>query len=132
MCIAIWGDASASEGDAEDIVQELLLAIHLKRGTWDQTRSIGPWIAVIVHNKLGDSVRRRGRHPSVPSEDLMDTLGVEDQNDGLPSGEIDRLLIQLKSEQRDMFQSFSIRGGSVRQTVRRFHTSEGAVGVALQ
>jgi hypothetical protein len=48
------------------------------------------------------------------------------------SAEIDRLLIQLKSEQRDMFQSISIRGGRVRQTVRRFHMSEGAVGVALQ
>jgi DNA-directed RNA polymerase specialized sigma24 family protein len=83
MCIATSGDAGASDGDAEDIVQELPLAIHLKRATRDQTRSIGPWIAVIVHNKLVDSVRRRGRHPSVPSEDLMNTLGVEDQNDGL-------------------------------------------------
>jgi hypothetical protein len=62
----------------------------------------------------------------------MNTLGAEDQNDGLSSGKIDRLLIQLKLAQRDMFQSISIRGGSVRQTVRRFHMSEGAVGVAPQ
>jgi DNA-directed RNA polymerase specialized sigma24 family protein len=27
------------EGEAEDVVQEVLLAIHLKRGTWDQAQA---------------------------------------------------------------------------------------------
>jgi RNA polymerase sigma factor (sigma-70 family) len=121
----------ASEGDAEDIVQEVLLAIHLKRGTWDQARPIGPWMAAIVRNKLVDTVRRRGRHPTVPIEDVMDTLGVEDQNDDLSDREIDRLLIQLKAEQRDIIQSISIKGSSVRETADRLHMSEGAVRVAL-
>src|SRR5271157_5484066 len=30
-------------GEAEDVVQETLLAIHLKRHTWDLDRPIGPW-----------------------------------------------------------------------------------------
>ena len=34
--LARWGDA-----DAEDVVQETLLAIHLKRHTWDETRPSG-------------------------------------------------------------------------------------------
>jgi DNA-directed RNA polymerase specialized sigma24 family protein len=33
---------TAADGEAEDIVQEALLAIHLKRGTWDQSRPIAP------------------------------------------------------------------------------------------
>src|SRR5260370_40896539 len=91
--------SGASEGDAEDIVQEVPLAIHLKRGTWDQSRPIGPWIAAMVRNKLVDTLRRRGRHTTVAIEDVMDTLGVEDQNDGLSHREIDRLLTRLKTRQ---------------------------------
>jgi Sigma-70 region 2 len=35
-------------GEAEDVVQETLLAIHLKRYTWDLDRPIGPWITAIA------------------------------------------------------------------------------------
>jgi RNA polymerase sigma factor (sigma-70 family) len=121
----------ASEGDAEDIVQEALLAIHLKRGTWDQSRPIGPWIAAIVHNKLIDSLRRRGRHVTVPIEHVIETLGAEDHGDGATSGEIDGLLAQLKVRQRDIVKSISINGSSVRETADRLQMTEGAVRVAL-
>src|SRR5580704_13370090 len=32
----------APEGEVEDIVQEVLLTIHLKRGTWDRSRPSDP------------------------------------------------------------------------------------------
>ena len=60
----------APEGEVEDLVQEVLLTIHLKRGTWDQSRPIGPWVAAIARNKLIDVLRRR-RHITVPIEDLV-------------------------------------------------------------
>src|SRR6202162_5938593 len=56
----------APEGEVEDLVQEVLLTIHLKRGTWDQSRPIGPWVAAIARNKLIDVLDRRGRRVSVP------------------------------------------------------------------
>jgi RNA polymerase sigma factor (sigma-70 family) len=121
----------ASEGDAEDIVQEALLAIHLKRGTWDQSRPIGPWIAAIVHNKLVDSLRRRGRHVTVPIEDVIETLGAEDHAGDATPGEIDGLLGQLKLRQREIVKSISINGSSVRETADRLRMTEGAVRVAL-
>jgi RNA polymerase sigma-70 factor (ECF subfamily) len=123
--------AGASEGDVEDIVQEVLLAIHLKRGTWDQSRPIGPWIAAIVRHKLVDALRRRGRHVTVPIDEVIDTLGAEDHADGASPAEIDRLLAQLKIRQREIVKSISINGSSVRETADRLHMSEGAVRVAL-
>jgi RNA polymerase sigma factor (sigma-70 family) len=122
-----------SEGDAEDIVQEVLLAIHLKRGTWDQSRPIGPWITAIVRNKLIDALRRRGRHITVPIDDIIDTLGAEDDGDGegAAPGEIDGLLSQLKIRQREIVKSISINGSSVRETADRLQMTEGAVRVAL-
>ena len=68
----------APEAEVEDIVQEVLLTIHLKRGTWDQSRPIGPWVAAITRNKLIDILRRRGRHISVPIEDVIDDLPAEE------------------------------------------------------
>ena len=56
--------------DGEDVVQDTLLAIHLKRQTWDQDRPIGPWITAIARNKLIDLMRRRGRAVHVPIEDV--------------------------------------------------------------
>ncbi len=38
------------QADAEDVVQEALLAIHLKRGTWDPGQPVGPWVAAIARN----------------------------------------------------------------------------------
>jgi RNA polymerase sigma factor (sigma-70 family) len=121
----------AAEGEAEDIVQEVLLAIHLKRGTWDQSRPIGPWIAAIVRNKLIDTLRRRGRHVVVPIDDVIDTLRAEDGADAASGGEIDALLAQLKVQQREIVKSISINGSSVRETADRLQMTEGAVRVAL-
>jgi RNA polymerase sigma factor (sigma-70 family) len=123
--------AGASEGEAEDIAQEVLLAIHLKRGTWDQSRPIGPWIAAIIRNKLIDALRRRGRHVVVPIEDVIETLGAEDQGDSVSPSEIDGLLGQLKVQQREIVKSISMNGSSVRETADRLHMTEGAVRVAL-
>jgi RNA polymerase sigma factor (sigma-70 family) len=121
----------APGSEAEDIVQEVLLAIHLKRGTWDQSRPIGPWISTIVRNKLIDTLRRRGRQISVPIEDVIDTLEVESRTDDLDYRDIERMLGRLKQQQREIVQSISIKGSSVRETADRLHMTEGAVRVAL-
>jgi RNA polymerase sigma-70 factor (ECF subfamily) len=123
-----WG---AVEAEAEDIVQEVLLAIHLKRGTWDPARPVGPWIAAIARNKLIDVLRRRGRHIDVPIDDVVDTLRIEERDETLTSHEVDGLLAQLKANQRDIVRSITIEGDSVRDTAKRLKMSEGAVRVAL-
>src|SRR5437868_3878566 len=46
---------------AEDIVQDILLAVHLKRHTWDVKAPFAPWLFAIARNKLIDNLRRRGR-----------------------------------------------------------------------
>ncbi len=119
------------EGEAEDVVQEVLLTIHLKRGTWDPARPIGPWVAAITRNKLIDVLRRRGRHASVPIEDVMDSLPAEDRTPALPARDIDTLLGHLKAQQKDIVRSISLNGNSIRETADRLQMTEGAVRVAL-
>src|SRR5439155_11817187 len=68
------GRAGLPADDAEDVVQEILLAIHLKRQTWDASLPLGPWLRAIARNKLIDAMRRRGRRDHVPIDDLAEIL----------------------------------------------------------
>lgn len=121
----------APKGEAEDVVQDVLLAIHLKRGTWDPSRPLGPWLTVIVRNKLIDSLRRRGRHVEVPIEDVAATLAEETGADATDHMDAERLLGQLKDPQRDIVRAISLNGAGVRETAARLNMSEGAVRVTL-
>ena len=52
---------------AEDVVQEALLSIHLKRGSWDPERPLLPWVRVIVKHKAIDALRKTPNAPHDPS-----------------------------------------------------------------
>jgi RNA polymerase sigma-70 factor (ECF subfamily) len=121
----------APASEAEDVLQEVLLAIHLKRGTWDTSRPIGPWLATIVRNKLIDALRRRGRHVSVPIDDFVETLEAADQTDATDRLDAEQLLTRLKDPQRDIVRSISLEGADVRETAARLNMTEGAVRVSL-
>jgi len=117
--------------DVEDVVQETLLAIHLKRQTWDEHEAITPWVTAIARHKLIDNLRRRGRHVELPIDDLIDVLPAEIPTERLSGREVERLLSVLSGRQRDVVHAISIEGMSAREAADRFRISEGAVRVAL-
>jgi RNA polymerase sigma-70 factor (ECF subfamily) len=121
----------APEGEVEDVVQEVLLTIHLKRGTWDPARPIGPWVAAITRNKLVDTLRRHSRYVFIPIEDVVNSLTAEDRAQALMHHDMDALLARLKTQQREIVRSISVNGNSIRETAERLQMTEGAVRVAL-
>lgn len=131
--IARRGLATAGRGidDSEDIVQETLLAMHLKRDTWDETQPIEPWLRAIAHHKLVDHLRRRGFAPHVDIEDLADTLAAPDGGDADGAADARHLLSGLPERQRRIVESISMEGESAREVGVRLGMSEGAVRVAL-
>jgi RNA polymerase sigma-70 factor (ECF subfamily) len=131
MALRRCESCNASMCDAEDIVQETLLAIHLKRGTWDPSRPIRPWISTIVRNKLIDALRRRGRRTNVPIDDVIDTLEAEAPSSDLVHRDVDRLLARLKEQQRTVVRAMSVEGYSARETADRLNMTEASVRVAL-
>ncbi len=117
--------------EAEDVVQDTLLAIHLKRQTWDQGRPIGPWIAAIARNKFIDLMRRRGRDAQVPIEDMAERLASEEGEASLDAYDVNRMLDNLSERQRSVVRSLTLEGASVRQTAERLNMTEGAIRVTL-
>ncbi len=130
--LARRGCASAGLGaaEAEDVVQETLLAIHLKRHTWDVSQSFTPWISAIARNKLIDALRRRGRRAEVDVSDFENVL-ASPENDEFERRDALRLLSQLSEKQRAAIEAVSIKGESLRQTARNLAMSEVAVRVAI-
>jgi RNA polymerase sigma-70 factor (ECF subfamily) len=116
---------------SEDIVQEILLAVHLKRHTWDVNAEFAPWLFAIARNKLIDALRRRGRRIFVNVDDFAETLAEEPPAPTVPAVEVAAQLQTLPQRQREVLQSISIEANSIKQTAERFAMSEGAVRVAL-
>ena len=119
------------QSDVEDVVQEALLAIHLKRETWRPSDPIGPWVRAIARNKLIDSLRRGGRRINVPIDDVIDILPAQQPAEHLNEHDAEQILSKLNGRQRDIVRSISIDGDSIRETAAKFSISEGAVRVAL-
>lgn len=119
------------QSDAEDIVQETLIAIHLKRGSWDSERPFLPWLRAVGRHKLIDSLRRRGRRIMVPIDDLADLLPAPEQEESLSADALDRHLAQLPKGQEKVVRAISVDGFSIAETAQRLMMKEGAVRVAL-
>ena len=116
---------------AEDIVQDILLAVHLKRHTWDVKAPFAPWLFAIARNKLIDALRRRGRRVFVNIDDFAEILPGEPAEETLPAREVAAHLQTLPVRQRDVLQSIAVDSASIKATAARLSMSEGAVRVAL-
>jgi RNA polymerase sigma-70 factor (ECF subfamily) len=117
--------------DVEDIVQETLLALHLKRATWVPGTPVAPWVAAIARNKLIDVLRRRGQRTQVSLESVVENLCREDDDSGAGAFDVQRLLGELSERQREVVQAVSLDGYSARETAARLHMTEGGVRVTL-
>jgi len=116
---------------SEDIVQDILLAVHLKRQTWDPAAPFAPWLFAIARNKLIDALRRRGRRVFVNIDDFAETIPSEPVAETLPPGEVAKHLESLPQRQRDVLQSIAVESASIKATADKLSMSEGAVRVAL-
>jgi RNA polymerase sigma-70 factor (ECF subfamily) len=116
---------------SEDIVQDILLAVHLKRHTWKPDAPFAPWLFAIARNKLIDALRRRGRRVFVSIDDFSETLPDAQPEETVPAHEIADHLNGLPARQREVLQSIAVNGASIRETAAKLAMTEVAVRVAL-
>src|SRR5512147_1785591 len=109
---AIRARAQAVGLDAEDVVQEALLALHLKRNTWVRDTPVAPWVAAIARNKIVDAHRRRGRRPEVSIDSVVETLRHEGARPDDHAHDLERGLAKLPPRQREVLLAVSLQGYS--------------------
>jgi RNA polymerase sigma-70 factor (ECF subfamily) len=126
---AIFARAGRGDLDAEDTVQEILLAVHLKRHTWDAAAPLAPWAMTIARYKTIDALRRRGRAVHVDIDDFAGRLPAPPPR--VEEGRASALVERLDPRQRALVRGMSIEGLSAREMGARLEMSEGAARVAL-
>ncbi|AZO36546.1 sigma-70 family RNA polymerase sigma factor [Mesorhizobium sp. M2A.F.Ca.ET.037.01.1.1] len=116
--------------DPEDVVQETLLAIHVKRHTWRPDAPVLPWVYAIARFKLIDAFRRRGRRIEVEIDEIAETF-AEPETETVSQRDINRALEGLPPTQRSVVSSISVDGHSIGETAAKLGVSETAVRVSL-
>ncbi|KAF1016956.1 MAG: ECF RNA polymerase sigma factor SigF [Stenotrophomonas maltophilia] len=126
--------AGGGSSDAEDVVQEVLLAVHQQHARWDETRPLLPWLHAIVRYKINDACRRSSRdtrrHLDLDAQRWEALLGDEGAS---PEAQLDvvRLLAALPPRQQQLVRAVHLEGRSAREVADQFHSNEGAVRVTL-
>ena len=117
--------------EAEDIVQDVLLALHLKRHTWNAAEPLAPWVFAIARNKTIDALRRKGRRIQVPIDDFTDSLAAPPADESVPTRDVERHLAALPEGQRAVVRAIAVDQSSIKEAAGQLAMSEGAVRVAL-
>lgn len=116
--------------DAEDIVQEVLLAVHAKRHTWREDEPVTPWLYAIARYKAVDALRKRGRDVGqVPIDDLAEIL-PEETGETTAARDLAVMLDRIDSRSAGIVRAVGIEGRSATEVGADLGMSEGAVRVA--
>ena len=118
--------------EAEDLVQEALIAIHVHRHTYDRSVPLMPWVYAIARYKLIDHLRRtRSSMSNVPIDDAADISAHDDSVDTESTLDVDRLLEELPDKMQRSIRYVKLDGLSVAETASRTGMSESAVKVSI-
>jgi RNA polymerase sigma-70 factor, ECF subfamily len=128
---ALHSRARGAGLDAEDVVQEVLLALHAKRNTWIRGTPVAPWVTAIARNKIVDAYRRRGRRPEVPIDSVADGLPQPCEDVTEISRDLERGLAALPLRQREVLRAVSLEGHSAHEAALLLRMSVVNVRVTL-
>jgi RNA polymerase sigma-70 factor (ECF subfamily) len=118
--------------EAEDLVQEAILAIHLKRHTYDPREPLTPWVHAIARYKLIDFLRRnRASLAEVPIDGADEVMAHDDNTDAESSYDIRRLMQRLPEGMQCSIEAVKLDGLSVAEAARRCGLSESGVKVNI-
>jgi RNA polymerase sigma-70 factor, ECF subfamily len=118
--------------EAEDLLQEALIAIHTHRRTYDRSQPFTPWIHAIARYKFLDYLRRtKSSFKDLPLENAHELTSRSDMT-AVDSGmDLQRLLSQISTKAREAIQYVKLDGLSVSEAGARSGMSESAVKVAV-
>jgi len=129
--LARAGRTEASE--AEDVLQETLLALHLSRHTYDAASPVTAWAHAIARYKLVDHLRRSGRHTgNLPLDEEAHRLaGPADGAAAEARLDLTRAMAALPERTRSLIDRVKLQGSSVAEAAHATGMTETAAKVAI-
>ena len=120
-----------SGNDAEDLVQDTLMAMHTRRQTYNPEEPFTPWMHAIARYKLIDHLRRKDGRAHVGLEEVVELTAYDDQIASESHVDLSRLLERLPEKMKQSIKGVKLDGLSVAETAERFGMSESAVKVNI-
>jgi RNA polymerase sigma-70 factor (ECF subfamily) len=121
-----------SAEEAEDLVQEAVLAIHFKRHTYDPAEPLTPWVYAIARYKLIDFLRRtRTSLTDVPIDEAGAMMAHDDNVDAESTYDVKRLMERLPKNMRCSIEAVKLDGLSIAEAAERCGISESGVKVNI-
>ena len=126
---------SVSPDFSEDVIQEIILAIHSKRNTFNSEQFFLPWFYAIARYKIIDYIRAKKRQEIMVYDPKgFDELMAADQSgvmDVITVDDLDGLLVNLPEKQRQILKSVKIEGLSIKETAQKYSLSESDIKVTI-
>ncbi len=115
----------------EDILQEILLAIHLKRQTWRRQTPVRPWLYAVARYKVVDAFRRRRIATHLPIEDFEDILPEEDAPAPLTARDAEVMLGMIDGRSAALVRAVALDGQSAEEAGQGLGLTAATARVAL-
>jgi len=125
---------SQRPGEVEDLLQEVLLAVHNARHTYRAEQPLTAWVQAIARYKLTDHFRAFARREALHEpleDDGGEWLEAEDDEPAQASRDLGKLLQQLPDKQRLPIVHVKLEGLSVEETASLTGLSSSAVKVGI-
>ena len=117
--------------DADDLVQETLMAVHSRRSTYDRDRPFTPWLHAVARYKLMDHFRRNRSRPTVAIGDGDEFFGEDTAGATEASLDVGRLLGAIPEKRADLIRRVRIEGQSIAEASAGTGLSEAAVKIGV-
>jgi RNA polymerase sigma-70 factor (ECF subfamily) len=117
--------------DAEDLVQETLVALHTRRESYDASYPLTAWMYAIARYRLIDFLRRAKRRAHASLDGL--DLGASDPEYGAADAKRDiaTLLGKLPEKQRTAIRMVKLEERSVREAATATGLSESDIKISI-
>jgi RNA polymerase sigma-70 factor (ECF subfamily) len=122
---------SSSSADAEDLVQETLIAMHERRISFDRSQPLTAWVYAIARYKLIDHLRRRRIHAAVSVDDCAELFAADDVEQAAASRDVAQLLATLPEATSEAIRLTKIEGHSIEEAAARTGKSATATKVSI-
>jgi len=118
--------------DAEDLVQETLIALHTRRHTYDRSQLLTPWVYAIARYRLVDYLRRtKARAKDAPVEEAEELFADNDASTVESGLDLEKLMARLPPKTRQAIQFVKLDGLSVSEAAARSGMSQSAIKVSV-
>jgi RNA polymerase sigma-70 factor (ECF subfamily) len=117
--------------DAEDLVQETLIAVHTRRATYDAGQPFTAWAYAIARYKLVDALRRGRAHLRAPAEDAEALFVPAGADAAMAARDLERMMAGLTPRTRELIRDVKVLGLSTREAAEKHGMTESAVKVAV-